>query len=98
MSLRPASRPGAAGGHPVRSPAARRPQLSPADHLEQLSAKLDTLIRDVRLGARSQREHEEHVGRAEAIGNALLALWRKPTIEQRPVNPPLEQGPGWARW
>ena len=57
------------------------------------------LIRDVRLGARSHREHERLVGEAEAIGGALRAVFREPTRAQpAPHHPPLFIEGGKGIW
>lgn len=74
----------------------RPPQV--ADTLERLSTRLDYLIRDVRLGARSQREHDRHVDEAEAIATEIRGAFRTATSPQ-PAHPPLWQdGHGRAAW
>lgn len=56
-----------------------QPRRSPADVLEAYSAELDILIRDLRLGTRSHREHDRNVDVAERIGAGIIAVFRKPT-------------------
>ena len=75
----------------------RRPSLSPADRLEELSFRLDELIRDVRLGTRSHREHERHVEEAEAIGAGIRNVFRAPSGAAAD-RPPLAQRGGKAWW
>jgi hypothetical protein len=88
----------AAASTTFRSSAARRrPQLSPAERLAQLSARLDILIRDVGIGPASHREHDRHVGEAEAIAAGIRAVFRAPT-PARPVHPPLGLGVGKGWW
>lgn len=74
------------------------PHPSPtADQLERMSAELDRLIRDVRLGARSQHEHDGHVDRAEMIAAGVRAPFRG---KARPplTNPPLLVRGNQAWW
>jgi hypothetical protein len=95
MSTRPDLRPSAvASATVIRSDAGRRrsPTHS-ADQLERLSARMDFLIRDVRLGAQSHREHERHVEEAEAIATGIRAAFREPT-PVRQINAPLKIEPG----
>jgi hypothetical protein len=75
----------------------RPPHSRSAETLEQLSSRLDVLIRDVGLGARSQREHDHLVDEAEAIATGIRAVFREPT-RQDPSNPPLWQQGGKAIW
>lgn len=96
MSTRPASRLSAvARTSTIRSDAGRRRSPNPADALERMSGRLDELIRDVRLGARSHHEHDRHVGEAEAIGAGIRVVFREPA---QPSNPPLAQKGGRAWW
>lgn len=87
--------------HGVRQRAARagatvrRRQDSPADRLARLSGRLDELLRDVSIGAQSQRQHELHVEEAEAIARELRATFRSPT---RPENAPIWHQGGKAAW
>jgi hypothetical protein len=97
MSTRPTTRTGAAAPYEIRSDEARRRPTHSADRLERMSARLDTLIRDVRLGARSHREHERHVNEAEEIAAGLRAAFRAPT-PPKAVNPPLWQDGNRAIW
>ena len=74
----------------------RRPSISsPAEALERLSDRLDQLIYDVRLGAKSQGQHEQHVDAAEAIAGELRAVFRG---TGRAQHPPLWQQGGRAAW
>lgn len=77
-----------------------------ADQLERLSARLDPLIRDARLGSRSHRETERIIGEVEAIA---IGLWQAArgkdavlpgiaTSGARPVNPPLMINGNKAAW
>jgi len=87
---------GARSGASARAGAnVRRRQDSPTDKLQRLSSRLDVLIRDVSIGARSHREHEQHVEEAEAIGAELRAVFRLPTSSQ---NRPRWQDGGKAIW
>lgn len=56
--------------------AGRQPVSSPAERLDDLSFRLDNLIRDVRIGAHSHRQHEAHVDEAEGNANDLRAVFR----------------------
>lgn len=95
MSTRPAPRTSAAPRAVIRSGAGRRSTLTPADRLEQLSNRLDWLIRDVRAGASSHREVERLVGEGEAIADGIRAVFR----ESAPaVNPPLFHQGYRAAW
>lgn len=77
------------------SPAQSRRRLdSPTDRLTRLSGRLDELLRDVSIGARSHRQHELHVAEAEAIAGELRAVFRAPTAERMP----LQQSGGRAWW
>jgi hypothetical protein len=64
--------------------------------LRRLSDRLDTLLRDVSVDARSQREHERRVDEAEAIAAELTAIFRKPAPAA--VHPPLWHEGGRAAW
>lgn len=99
MSTRPDRRPAPPPSATViRSDAGRRrTPANSADQLERLSDRLDVLIRDVRIGSKSHREHERHVDEAEAIAAGLRATFREPTPAQ-PVNPPLWIEGGKAVW
>lgn len=68
---------------------------TPCDTLRGLSSDLDELIRDVTLGAKSHRQHEDHVDRAEGIAAGLRAVFRG---AEPPVNPPLLHRGGRAWW
>lgn len=74
--------------------AAERRRL-PSDELRRLQSDLDELIRDVSIGASSQRQHEDHVDRAERIAGDLRAVFRG---AERPVHPPLLHSGGRALW
>lgn len=80
----------------VDSSSGRRPS-QPANTLEQRSDELDVLIRDVRLGVRSQREFEQLADRAEKIAAGIRAVFRSATPPE-PVHPPLWQQGGKAAW
>jgi hypothetical protein len=83
-------------GAPATGRSGRRPPaFSAADALERLSDRLDVLIRDVRLGTTSHRQHERNVDEAEAIGAELRAVFRQSTP---PSNPPLAIEGGRAWW
>lgn len=73
-----------------------------ADQLERLSARLDPLIRDARLGTRSHRETERIIGEVEAIAAALWQAARgkdaRIPASVKPVNPPLYQDDNGAMW
>ncbi|HEX8585045.1 MAG TPA: hypothetical protein VF680_11610 [Allosphingosinicella sp.] len=74
----------------------RPPHSRSGAMLEQLSSRLDVLIRDVSFGARSQGEHERHVEEGEAIAAGIRACFRAPTHD--PYNPPLWHKGGKAAW
>lgn len=79
----------------------RRPISTPSEQLERLSDQFDRLIYDVRLGAKSQRQHDEHVHRAEAIAAGIRAVFRgkaTPSHDTPPVHPPLHQNGSQAWW
>ncbi len=101
MSTRPAF-PGAAPARVIRSAAGRRPQSHAA--LQKLSARLDLLIRDAEIGARSHREFERQCDEAEEIAAGIRAAFRGPSTgsgqasSHEPVNPPLWQQGGSAAW
>jgi hypothetical protein len=99
MSTRPDLRPSAVAASPRSGPARSggAPQFDSAVQLERLSARLDNLIRDVRLGVGSHREHERRVDEAEEIAAGLRAVFRE-RAPARPVNPPIWQAPGKAAW
>lgn len=98
MTTRPALRTSAAPSRTViRSSAPGRRSPDSADRLERLSDRLDALIRDVRLGATAQREHDRHVDEAEAIAAGIRAIFRQPT-PPRPVHPPLGRELGGTWW
>lgn len=80
----------------AESCAGRAPRSSPADRLDQLSDRLDLLIRDVRIGATSHRQHDTNVAEAEAIAAELRGVFRG--TGPKPVNPPLWLGHGKAIW
>lgn len=84
-------------GSEAKTLSGRRPQLSTADQLERLSARLDELIRDVRLGATSHRQHERNVDEGEAIADGIRAVFRAATPAAL-HNPPLWQQGGRAIW
>lgn len=73
---------------------ARQRPLSTADQLERLSSRLDVLIRDVRNGAISHRQHEQHIAEAEEIATELRGIFRGRTTQ----HPPLQQQGGRAWW
>lgn len=56
-----------------------QPHDPPADQLERLSARLDVLIRDVRLGTRTHRAFEANCDEAEQISIGLRAVFRGET-------------------
>ena len=56
--------------------AGRQPVSTPACQLDDISYRLDNLIRDVRCGAQTHRQHEANVDEAEAIANDLRAVFR----------------------
>lgn len=68
----------------------------PVDDLRQLSDQLDRLLQDVSIGASSQRQHDDHVHRAEDIATGLRAVFRGP--EGKPIHPPLMISGGRAMW
>lgn len=85
----------------------RRRQVSLADTLADLSDRLDILLRDVSIGARSQRQFELQVEEAEAIATGLRGAFRSPSHSRpgpslsptvRQDNAPLWQGHGKAIW
>ena len=83
----------------VSGPAAagRRPQqISPAERLERLSSRLDVLIRDVGIGARSHRDVERQIDEAEAIAAGIRAVFRGAAPAQNP--PRWTDGQGKAAW
>lgn len=83
---------------PSRSDAGPRRPNSSCDQLERMSSRLDELIRDARLGARTHRELERQVDEAEAIAAGIRAAFRERT-PANPVNPPAwEDGKGRAAW
>lgn len=47
--------------------------------LERISADLDRLIRDVRLGHPSHRATERNIAEGERLAEALRAVFRSPT-------------------
>ncbi len=59
-----------------------QPQVPPADQLERASGDLDGLIRDLRLGTRSQRHFDELEERASRIADAIRAPFRSPSQQQ----------------
>lgn len=61
---------------PDRPAAGRRPTSSLANQLDDLSYRLDNLIRDVRFGPFTHRQHDINVDEAEAIANDLRAAFR----------------------
>jgi hypothetical protein len=84
-----------AGRAPSGQPG-RRPPLSPADRLDQLSARLDDLIRDVRfITARSHREADRRIAEAEDIAGGIRAVFRSAT---NPEHPPLKREGSGAWW
>lgn len=98
MSTHPARPAAAASAADVRSGSCRRrPQSSSVAALERLSSRLDYLIRDVGLGATSQRQVEAMVDEAEAIATGIRALFREPTPAV-PQCPPLRHEGGSAIW
>lgn len=64
-------------------PLRRRPD-SNVEKLEQLSCRLQDLTEKVRRGARSWREHDNHIDEAESVAAELRAVFRG-----RAENPPL---------
>lgn len=93
----------AAPGTAIRSGAqgprpGRRPHL-PSEQLSRLSGRLDSLIRDVDLGAHSHRELERQIAEGEAIAEGIRGVFRAPTAAGAAVNPPLwTDGRGRAAW
>lgn len=82
-------------GRAVSGQARRRPLLSPADRLDQLSSRLDSLIQDVRCYPNhSHRETERRIAEAEDIAGEIRAVFRAPSRE----NPPIWQSGGKAVW
>lgn len=82
-------------GRAVSGPARRRPLLSPADRLDQLSSRLDDLIRDLRFSPKtSHHETERRIAEAENIAGEIRAVFRAPSKG----NPPLWQNGGRALW
>ncbi|WP_126717980.1 hypothetical protein [Sphingomonas ginkgonis] len=63
--------------------------------MEQLSHRLDELIREIRLAPPSQQRHDSHVAQAEAIAGEIRTVFRgaAPT-----VNTPLRQDGNRAWW
>lgn len=84
----------AAPGTAIRSGAqgprpGRRPHL-PLEQLQRLSSRLDSLIRDIGLGAYSHRETERQIAEGEAIADGIRGVFRSPTSAgAAAVNPPL---------
>ncbi len=68
----------AAPAQPSRDAARRRPEPT-ADTLDRMSGRLDMLLRDVRVGARSARQFESLVAEAEDIAAGIRAAFRGPT-------------------
>lgn len=93
--MRPHIRVPAGAGRAVSGPAGRRPHFSPADRLDQMSARLDELIRDVRcIPSTSHREAERRIAEAEEIASGIRAIFRSSSNE----NPALKQDAGKAWW
>lgn len=59
-----------------------------ADALERAVPDFDALVRDVRLGTRSQAHFDELEERAQAIAKRIVDAFRKPPV--RSGRPPLE--------
>jgi hypothetical protein len=96
MPLPPHNRTPAGARRAVSGPAGGRPPLSQADRLDDISARLDELVRDVRcIPARSHRETERRIAEAEDIATELRAIFRG---TGRPQAAPLEHRGGRAWW
>lgn len=79
----------------IRSGQGRRPNIY--DQLRPLADRFDRLMRDVEIGARSQRQHDSHIDEAEAIATELRAAFRGRSSPE-PVNAPLWHNGGKAAW
>lgn len=63
-----------------------QPSASTIDQLDRVVSQLDNLVRDVRLGMRSQTEYDALEERAQGIARAIVASFRG--SHDRPVNRP----------